>query len=220
MKRQSKTYTGMRGGFGLKVIMGLIAAIIVLGVVLWAAFGGASRSIEASDNSKQYATIPLNQGETLSQAFSQRMNNGDVAIDQITADDQNFQNDTNSIYHPVKGTATVQNVPADVFASTSTVANRHWYFNKSIKIKGVGSASTNSYAFVLPDVTSGTCVQVNAALYKDDVSATPPVSAGSLANWESGTVDDSATNAMNTRRTGCVKTSDGKYVYYTLVVIN
>ena len=210
----------MRRGIGIKVVFGVIAAIGILAIILYAAFGGASRSEEANDNSRQFATVPLSQGSTLVEAFSRKINQGDVAIDAITADDKNFNSDTASIYHPQKGTANVQTVPADVFASSSVVANRHWFFNKKIKVKNVGSASTESYAFVLPDIAVGTCIQINAALYKDDVNAAPPVSAATLANWESGAVDDSATAGMSTRQSSCVKTADGKYVFYTMAVIN
>lgn len=221
MKRNS-FYSGKRAGIGVGVVIFVLAliSIIVGGLAL---SGKVSLGSSANEAAKMNAATALQQATNLKDGFDRAVVGG-LAASQVVFDLTTLTT-ANNLFHPTTGTAVPQTPPDTAFSTTVVAADKHWFYNKTVKIKSIGVDANADYAFVLPDVSLATCQQVNKALYGlsanlDPADATFPVSTGSLSDWKTGSVDDSASATMSGKAELCVKTSDGAYVLYKVAAQN
>jgi hypothetical protein len=87
-------------------------------------------------------------------------------------------------------------------------------------LPGIGGTSAYSVLITLGNLAPPVCKSLNHILYNDSMDLEPASSSATYSEWKSGTggsgFNDSTTAASNyiNRSEGCIKTSDGVYVYY------
>jgi hypothetical protein len=149
-------------------------------------------------------------------------------------------NNANWMYDPTNGGTSRQDVMPDAMANSTT--NRAGWVIKTtaddatasgapvVKLKGVGADANEDFVALAYDIKLGVCQAVNKSVNGALITDNPPVSTGiALAAWQTpgAAVDLSAgfsTGAgianINGQNQGCFATSDGKYVYFTVLQAN
>lgn len=99
-----------------------------------------------------------------------------------------------------------------------------------VKLKGIGVDANADFVALAYDIKLGVCQSINVAVNGSLITDNPPVSTGiALAAWQTpgAAVDLSAgfttgagIAAINGASQGCFTTSDGKYVYFTVLQAN
>lgn len=195
------------GGFA-----GVVFLVIALIAVVMAAIAIMSRGSSSGlpdQNGKAYASVLLKQAADLRGGFDRML------IDNKTASLITFDSAANTgLFDPTGDVvyALQQTPPAGLMVSGTPAFNYH----KLVKLPGIGITANDDYAFVVGDISSVACQQINKTLYSDATTLAPGTSTGSLSDWTTGAaIDDSgATTRYVDRPEGCVVTSDAKYVYY------
>lgn len=99
-----------------------------------------------------------------------------------------------------------------------------------VKLKGVGVDANADFVALAYDIKLGVCQAINKAINGALLADNPPVSTGiALAAWQTpGTAADMSAGfttgagiaSINGASQGCFETSDGKYVYFTVMQAN
>jgi hypothetical protein len=218
MKRNTKFVNlhKQRGIVGL-----VLVAITLIGAVIaaFAMMGRNSATGVADQTSKTNVSIMMKQAADYRAGFDRMLVNG-AAASTIT-----FNNTVGTgLFDPTPGAqyAILQNPPAGIVASGTTPT---FTYTQLVNLPGIGASATADYVATVGHVTLPNCQQLNKLLWGDASTLTPATSAGSLAAWTTtpAAVDDSAQTATtnyNGRPEGCIKTSDGNYVYYKALAEN
>lgn len=193
--------------------VGFAAVLVIL--VLMAVVAGVWQSM-SRDSSSSTATkvVQMQATAAISQAGDLRSAMNRFLLDNNTETGMLFTTASGGLFDPTKGYGTLQSIPGQI---TSSGSPGTWIFHSlNVKINGVGAAGNSTVAVATPDVSLAACQAINNQIYNASLSATPPTSSAAYTAWSTAAtaVDDSATSAMAGYATGCVKTSDGKYVLY------
>lgn len=193
----------------------LFVAILLIAVVM-GAMGKMSRNSTSGvsdQGAKTNASVLLKQGSDFKAGFDRLLTTGTVTASQITFD----TNSTTGLFNPAPGAqyAVLHTPPAGAVMSGTPAFS----YNNKIKLPNIGSPSVADGVVTAINISLAVCQQINNTLYNDGLGATPASSAGAADGWSTSTaIDDSAVTAGVTnyygRPEGCIKSSDGQYVYY------
>jgi hypothetical protein len=193
----------------------LFVAILLIAVVMGAMAKMSRNSTTGvtDQGAKTNAAVLMKQSSDFKAGFDRLLTTGTVTATQITFD----TNATTGLFNPTPGAqyAVLHTPPAGV-AQSGTPA---YTYNPNIKLPSIGSNSAADGVVVVGNISLAVCNQINTQLYNDAATNTPATSTGSSASWTgTAAIDDSGLttngNFYNGRPEGCVKTSDGQYVYY------
>jgi hypothetical protein len=205
-------YLNNQNGFSL--LWSILIALIVM-VVVYAVANSTSNSSTTQNiptyNAQGYSSSIMGQAAQLVDGVNSVMLSNTIAISAVTADTvagTGLYNGTNGI-----------SKPNPIAAALNTVANQ-WVFKNpaagNVKLNGIGTGAGN-YVFALADVKDAVCQQINLARHG---AVTVPTDNALVAAWNTPAtaVDDSAVVAMLNWDEGCIKTTDGKDVYFKSAV--
>lgn len=225
-------------GFGILAL--IVVAVALAGAVgVWASQSGSGT---LTDLGAQRATLNANtviqQGSTLRAGVDQLGIDG-WAVDQVYLNSAAAVLNTSvGMFHPTDGAVRQPSVPANALADDTVATN--WLIGQAA-IPGVGTTA-NDWVVILGNVNYTTCASINAQLFNDsDASKTgfdaASLSSASTANWTTASAttfvltsavptaftgttvfkNSAPEDAWTARQEGCLRTSDGGYVYYNVV---
>lgn len=196
----------------------LIMFGIALAVAIMAAWAIANRSSSASSNQEQVkmsASMILKEASDIRDGFARAFSDG-ISHSALTFD----MAANTGLFQPSRGYAVQQTTPIRAMDPTGTATNFIWTYNKLVKIKGIGIDATDDSVISIGDLTLDVCRNINDMLYNTGVSATPVNGVGSLADYAGAAAIDMSSSlpGRDGKTDLCVTTSDGKYVYFKVVV--
>lgn len=202
--------------------LGFMNALIMFGIALvvammsaWAIANRGSNTSATVEQVKTISSVILKEGSDVKDGFSRAMANN-VSPSQISFD----ATSGTGIFDPTKGYVSPQTTPIKAYVG-ATPSTFLWTYNKAISIMNVGVSGNSDYVITLADLSIDVCNRINNILYNTSFAGPPPVGVGTLANYlSSAVIDMSATAAVDGKPELCLTTSDGKYVYYKVVVEN
>lgn len=205
---------GAQKGFMNALIMFGIALIVAM-MAAWAIANRGSNGSAATEQVKMTSSVILKQATDLKDGFSRAMANN-VSPSQISFD----ATSGTGIFDPTKGYVSPQVTPIKAYAGV-TPATFVWTYNKNIKVMNIGASGNADYVITLADVSVDICNRINNVIYNTNMDGPPPVGIGTLADYTLGAaIDMSATAAVDSKPDLCLTTTDGKYIYYKVVVDN
>lgn len=208
--------------------------LIVLGVTLIVAVGSYMNSSKAnlpplSEKTAQLAATSITDQASMINGGIQKMLSESRLLTEIT--DNGTDDGTGNVYglyHPTVGGAHVQVPNTDSVTNNTT----KWVLKidptkttdptrATLVASGVGTVAAD-YAIVLGDVALSACRQINVKEHRASPTAEPDaVTTGALADFAAGTnsvVTDAVKHAGWS--SGCVKTTDNKYAYFSVIKPN
>ena len=192
-----------QGGFVGVVFM--VIALIAVAMVAFAYMSRSNTSGVSSQSAKANASTILKQAADFRTGYDRLMISGTATASTIT-----FDTTTNTgLFDPAQGYATLVSAPA-----AALTAQTPYTYTKLDTLLGVGTVAADN-VLTLGNVTIGVCQQINASLWGDAATATPPAVTATLAQLTSApaAVAD-GTGGKSGRNEGCVGTTDSAYVYY------
>lgn len=189
-------------GMGAAMILFTIALIVLAGAALaYASRGNAS--LVNSQQARAQAAVVLKQAANYRDAYNRYVYDGNSPAT-VTFD----TTPSTGLFLPSALYGTYLAPPPQAM---NGVAVAQWLFNKSIVVNNIGTAASDTIAYV-PDVASAVCGEVNNQLYG---TAAIPTSGAQTVALMAGSVTpiDSVANATN-RPIGCFKGFDNKYFIF------
>lgn len=174
MKTSNPALTGQRG-FGIGIVLLVLALIAVLAGVIAASTRGATNTSAGADGGNASAIIF--QASQLDIGFQRMASNG-VAITTVTFD----ATANTGLFNATTGTTQTQTPPASAFA---TPPGPGWKYTKLVPLNTVGTAAAD-FSVYLTGVTKGVCEQINLKLHG---ATTVPASTSTTAAWAAGTAN-------------------------------
>lgn len=213
---------------GARRMRGLAMGTILLAVVLIAATAIAitqsARSVNASsdtESNRAMASIVLNQASYIQRGVDEYHQQG------IETCELNFTltwpaNKMYNIFDPAYTDVPLQNAPATALNDPSQKWATRWTECwGTIYEAGIGTATfsyrSGYYGVILPDLKLGVCQQINKMLYGSTVIST---STASFTTWTATTSPGALTTVSpgnSQQPAACFRTSDGVYIFYSLV---
>lgn len=207
---------------GFSLLWGVILLVVVLGgVTLLVARSGLNTSQASTYTQSTKASDIRMQGGFLGGGFNNMVTNG-TAANTITFD----TTDTTGLFNPTSGGTAQQTPDPNSFLSPLGAGEGFWiYKGANVKGNNIGTTAAD-YTTVISGLKSGVCQQLNSDLHG---SITVPTSTGiAEATWvgaatstsptDTTAVDISAIAGVVNWDKGCMQTSDGKYVYFHVIM--
>ncbi|ABD72081.1 hypothetical protein Rfer_4395 (plasmid) [Rhodoferax ferrireducens T118] len=215
MKRSN--FKSKQAGFMNALIMFGIALIVAM-MGAWAVANRSSNTNSSTEQNKMSASVILKEASDFRDGFARALSDG-ISPSTITFD----MTAGTGLLQPSKGYASPQTAPIRAMDAAGTAANFVWNYTKLVKIKDIGADTSNDYMVTLGDLSLEVCQRLNNMLYNTDMATVPVTGVGTLADYTTtpAAVDLTTSVAGRDGKTDlCVKTSDGKYVYYKVMVEN
>jgi hypothetical protein len=196
-------------GFGATAALFMIGCVVAIGSALIYANRDTGKDA-SSQTARGYASVVLKQGVELRAAYKRYVANGGD-ISQVT-----FTTTAGTgLFDPAKGYLGEPLVPAMAMTPNST---EKWRLNRGLGILGLDNPSPP--AALLGSLTLPTCLAINHALYGANYSteASLPESGNywnSLNALNGGGTTTALVNMVIGWDSGCHRTGDGKYYYFT-----
>lgn len=215
MKHMSRKNS--QGGF----IGVMIAVAIALGMAMMAWYANANKNSTGHTNDEQdkmNAALIVKEATDFRDGFALAMNDG-ISPSIITFD----KAANTGLFQPTKGYASTQTTPIRAMDVTGTAANFVWNYNPSVNIKDIGADASPDQVVTLGEISLSVCQRINELLFHTDPAAVPLAGVGSLADYTTAPAPIDLTSSVlgrDGKSDLCVKTSDGKYVYYKVMVEN
>lgn len=192
-------------GMGATVVPFTIALIILVGLALAYASRNSAPSV-SSEGAKVYSAVMLKQSADYRDAYNRFVFDGGNAAS-MTFNASGLP--AGDLFFPSTQYGVYQLPPAQVVTNGATPA---WNYNPSVFVNGIGTASGPESIVYVPNLTQAVCAQINNQMYGS--TTIPVVGIASSALATPGSVLDSGA-AYSGRSTGCVATSDARYVFYS-----
>lgn len=206
---------------------GFIVAPILVAVIIGAALVGVlalttgDQSSGGNETNRTLATNIIGQGSNLSTVMQRAVASG-LDPDEITF------NEPPSLSTDFYAIARLEGPsPLGSAMSHGYAGNNRWQYTRGVRITGVGQSATQpEIAAVVVGLKLGVCRHINFVLYGmdiDDPDNPYDGGAATAADWQAGFIEGAATinltgvAALENRREGCVRTSDGVNVFYRVI---
>lgn len=196
-------------GFGATAALFMIGCVVAIGSALIYANRDTGPNA-SSQTAKGYASVIMKQGTDLRAAYKRYAASGGDT-NQIT-----FTADANTgLYDPARGLLSQPLAPAPAIATTSPEL---WKLNRGLSIPGLANLAPPTALLV--NLTLTTCLAINHALYGSAYAteASLPIT-GNPMSWMTALVGGGTTQALTNPisgwDSGCHRSADGKYFYYT-----
>jgi hypothetical protein len=211
---------------GIAIFSVILAIVFIMGAIAAVFVSSSSLSGSSSgQNFKVMASGVVNQGVTLVSAFQNMEAKGNSAS-AITYD----MNTVTGLFNPTVGSTSYQRPSASYFSGAPVAVpsvRQSWVYKGSLlTANNVGTAAAETSAFVLRGLALKVCQEINTYLYQ---SPTIPASAKTAALFVADAATDAVTPitdvsaldlsgvaAINRWSSGCVSTTEGEYVYFTV----
>jgi hypothetical protein len=198
------------------ILAGLLLLVIVVAVIAYIERSSPSGVTELATSAK--TSVLINQGTDLKIGFERLVYTGitpsSITFDQVVG---------TGLFDTTPGASAITK-PTPPPGLTVLPAVAAFTYNQQVKLPGIGATGTADYVASVGNLSLSACQLVNKNLFGDLSTAIPAVSTGSTSAWTTApaAIDDSSNVSINyvIRPEGCVKTSDGAYVYYKAIVEN
>jgi hypothetical protein len=222
---------------------GFIQSLVIGGIALMAAAAVAyttlshsANSSSADQNAKVQAATIISQGVavknvvdvylTANWATTDLMFNGapGPSVGQggqaVLITDNTDPSYRKQIFNPSVSGGIAAPIPPSVAMANNTATDYWFYRTPGLVLTGVGSGGTD-ILMVLPDIKLAICQQINALVNNDSLTAVPYVTNVAAAGFETGASAITTVAAGGVPRSeGCLKSTDGVYVYYRALSIS